>query len=153
MRKLQRERDMGMEENYSELLLEIAKLLQKKYTCMSEIGRLTEEMAEELSRDDRVSVQMTLGMRGEELEKMQDCNKHLSLFVENVPPGLRGWLAEALEGKGEELSEYGKEGMLVMRLAASIRTAWEKTMAIDRHMNKRLAGADSFYADKQNQVM
>ncbi len=152
MQKQRRERDKVMEENYSELMLEIAKLLQKKYTCMSEINRLTEEMAEELSRDDRVSVQMTLGMRGEEIEKMQDCNKHLSLFVENVPPDMKDWLVKVLEG-GQGSPKYGKEGMLVMRLAASIRTAWEKTMAIDRHMNKRLAGADSFYADKQNQVM
>lgn len=152
MQKQRRERDKVMEENYSELMLEIAKLLQKKYTCMSEINRLTEEMAEELSRDDRVSVQMTLGMRGEEIEKMQDCNKHLSLFVENASPEMKDWLLKVLEG-GQGSPKYGKEGMLVMRLAASIRTAWEKTMAIDRHMNKRLAGADSFYADKQNQVM
>ena len=152
MQKQRRERDKVMEENYSELMLEIAKLLQKKYTCMSEINRLTEEMAEELSSDDRVSVQMTLGMRGEEIEKMQDCNKHLSLFVENVSPEMKDWLLKVLEG-GQGSPKYGKEGMLVMRLAASIRTAWEKTMAIDRHMNKRLAGADSFYADKQNQVM
>ena len=66
---------MVMEENYGELLMEIAKILQKKYTHMSEISRLTEEMAEELSRDDRVSVQMTLGMRGEENEKVRECDR------------------------------------------------------------------------------
>lgn len=150
MQKRLRERDRVMEENYSELLLEIAKLLQKKYTYMSEISRLTEEMAEELSRDDRVSVQMTLGMRGEEIEKMQGCDRHLHLFVENVPMELKDWLLKVLEGTGEEnpSMKYGKEGVLVMRLASSIRAAWEKTMTIDRHMNKRLAGADSFYADK-----
>lgn len=137
-----------MEENYSELLLEIAKMLQKKYTYMSEINRLTEEMAEELSRDDRVSVQMTLGMRGEEIEKMRDCNRHLSLFIDNAPLELKEWLMRTLDGKGAESGKYGKEGMLVSRLAGSIRTAWEKTMTIDRHMNKRLAGADSFYADR-----
>lgn len=148
MRKRQKGRDKAMEENYSELLLEIAKMLQKKYTYMSEINRLTEEMAEELSRDDRVSVQMTLGMRGEEIEKMRDCNRHLSLFIDNAPLELKEWLMRTLDGKGAESGKYGKEGMLVSRLAGSIRTAWEKTMTIDRHMNKRLAGADSFYADR-----
>lgn len=138
----------GMGENYNELLLEIAKMLQKKYTYMSEINRLTEEMAEELLRDDRVSVQMTLGMRGEEIEKMKDCNRHLNLFLDNAPIELKEWLSRTLDGKGAESGEYGKEGMLVARLAGSIRTSWEKTMAIDRHMNKRLAGADSFYADR-----
>lgn len=148
MRKRQKGRDKAMEENYSELLLEIAKMLQKKYTYMSEINRLTEEMAEELSRDDRVSVQMTLGMRGEEIEKMRDCNRHLSLFIDSAPFELKEWLLRTLDGKGAGSGKYGKEGMLVDRLAGSIRTAWEKTMAIDRHMNKRLAGADSFYADR-----
>lgn len=148
MRKRQKGRDKAMEENYSELLLEIAKMLQKKYTYMSEINRLTEEMAEELSRDDRVSVQMTLGMRGEEIEKMRDCNRHLSLFIDSAPLELKEWLMRTLDGKGAESGKYGKEGMLVSRLAGSIRTAWEKTMTIDRHMNKRLAGADSFYADR-----
>lgn len=148
MQKRQKGRDTGMGENYSELLHEIAKMLQKKYTYMSEINRLTEEMAEELSRDDRVSVQMTLGMRGEEIEKMQDCNRHLNLFVDNAPSELKEWLLKTLDGKGSESGGYGKEGMLVARLAESIRTAWEKTMTIDRHMNKRLAGVDSFYADR-----
>ena len=74
MQRLQRKRDVLMEENYGELLTEIAKILQKKYTHMSEISRLTNEIAEELSRDDRVSVQMTLGMRGEELEKVKECD-------------------------------------------------------------------------------
>lgn len=148
MRKRQKGRDKAMEENYNELLLEIAKMLQKKYTYMSEINRLTEEMAEELSRDDRVSVQMTLGMRGEEIEKMRDCNRHLSLFIDSAPLELKEWLMRTLDGKGAESGKYGKEGMLVSRLAGSIRTAWEKTMTIDRHMNKRLAGADSFYADR-----
>lgn len=148
MRKQRKERDVRMEENYSELLFEIAKLLQKKYTYMSEICRLTEEIAEELSRDDRVSVQMTLGMRGEEIEKLQDCNRHLNLFVVNAPLEIKDWLLKTLDGKGSKSGDYGKEGMLVARLAESIRTSWERTMTIDRHMNKRLAGADSFYADR-----
>lgn len=148
MQKRRKERDIRMGENYSELLLEIAKMLQKKYTYMSEINRLTEEMAEELSRDDRVSVQMTLGMRGDEIEKMKDCNRCLNLFLDSAPVELREWLLKTLDGKGDGSGEYGKEGMLVARLAGSIRTSWEKTLTIDRHMNKRLAGADSFYADR-----
>ena len=85
MRRPQRKRDVVMEQNYGELLTEIAKILQKKYAHMSEISRLTAEMAEELSRDDRVSVQMTLGMRGEELEKVRECDHKLHLFLSSVP--------------------------------------------------------------------
>lgn len=138
---------MVMEENYGELLTEIAKILQKKYTHMSEIFRLTQEMAEGLSRDDRVSVQMTLGMRGEELEKIQECDHKLRLFLNSVPPELGEWLTDVIGGKGNS-EQYGKEGTLIVRLAGNTRTVWERTMTIDRHMNKRLAGADSFYTDR-----
>lgn len=148
MQRQQRKRDMVMEENYAELLMEIAKVLQKKYTYMSEISRLTEEMAEELSRDDRVSVQMTLGMRGEEIEKIRECDHNFHVFLDSAPPELRQWLAEVSKGKSSSSDKYGKEGMLIVRLAESIRSVWEKTMMIDRHMNKRLAGADSFYTDR-----
>ncbi len=137
-----------MEQNYGELLTEIAKILQKKYAHMSEISRLTTEMAEELSRDDRVSVQMTLGMRGEELEKVRECDHKLHLFLSSVPPELREWLTEVIAGKVGSSEKYGKEGMLIVRLAGNTRTVWERTMTIDRHMNKRLAGADSFYTDR-----
>lgn len=146
--KLQRKRDRVKEENYGALLTEIAKILQRKYTHMSEICRLTEEMAEELSRDDRVSVQMTLGMRGEELEKIRECDRDFHLFLDSVPPELKEWLIEVADGKIGSSEKYGKEGMLVVRLAGSIRNVWEKTMMVDRHMNKRLAGADSFYTDR-----
>ena len=148
MRRPQRKRDVVMEQNYGELLTEIAKILQKKYAHMSEISRLTTEMAEELSRDDRVSVQMTLGMRGEELEKVRKCDHKLHLFLSSVPPELREWLAEVIAGKVSSSEKYGKEGMLIVRLAGNTRTVWERTMTIDRHMNKRLAGADSFYTDR-----
>lgn len=129
-------------------MFEIAKIFQKKYTHMSEISRLTDEMAEELSRDDRVSLQMTLGMRGEELEKVRECDHKLHLFLTSVPPELREWLTKVMDGKVSSSEEYGKEGMLIVRLATNTRTVWERTMAIDRHMNKRLAGADSFYTDR-----
>ena len=148
MRRLQREHDMVKEENYGALLTEIAKVLQRKYTHMSEISRLTEEMAEELSRDDRVSVQMTLGMRGEEIEKIRECDRNFHVFLDSVPSELKEWLMKVVAGKDSSSEEYGKEGMLVVRLAGSIRNVWEKTMAIDRRMNKRLAGADSFYTDR-----
>ncbi len=139
---------MLIEENYEQLLMEIAKVLQKKYTHMSEISRLTEEMAEELSRDDRVSVQMTLGMRGEEIEKVRECDHNFQVFLDSVPAELKDWLEEVSDGRVNSSDKYGKEGMLIVRLAVSIRNIWEKTMTIDRHMNKRLAGADSFYTDR-----
>ncbi len=135
-----------MEEIYKQMLMEIAKCLQKKYNCMSEIYRLTEEASQALGRDDKVSVQMILGMRGEEIERIHECDKNVGLFKEGMPPELANWLSEALEGK-QPISEepYGKEGAIILKISANTRSVWERTMLIDRRMNMRLSGKDSFY--------
>lgn len=138
-----------MDEIYMQTLMEVAKILQKKYNCMSEIFRLTEEAAQALGRDDKVSVQMILGMRGEEMDRIRECDKNVGLFRDGMPPELADWLSEALEGKlpvTEDL--YGKEGAVILRIAANTRSVWERTMVVDRRMNMRLSGKDSFYTDK-----
>lgn len=138
-----------MEENYKQLLMEIARILQRKYNCMTEICRLTEESAQALGRNDKVSVQMLLGMRGEEIEKVRECDKNIGLFKESAPDEFSEWLEKALVGK-EPVSEvpYGKEGAVVLKIAGNVRSVWEKTMTVDKHMNMRLAGKDSFYSNK-----
>ena len=138
-----------MDEIYMQTLMEVAKILQKKYNCMSEIFRLTEEAAQALGRDDKVSVQMILGMRGEEMDRIRECDKNVGLFREGMPPELADWLSEALEGKLPVTEDpYGKEGAVILRIAANTRSVWERTMVVDRRMNMRLSGKDSFYTDK-----
>jgi len=138
-----------MDEIYMQTLMELAKILQKKYNCMSEIFRLTEEAAQALGRDDKVSVQMILGMRGEEMDRIRECDKNVGLFRDGMPPELADWLSEALEGKLPVTEDpYGKEGAVILRIAANTRSVWERTMVVDRRMNMRLSGKDSFYTDK-----
>jgi len=138
-----------MDEIYMQTLMEVAKILQKKYNCMSEIFRLTEEAAQALGRDDKVSVQMILGMRGEEMDRIRECDKNVGLFRDGMPPELADWLSEALEGKLPVTEDpYGKEGAVILRIAANTRSVWERTMVVDRRMNMRLSGKDSFYTDK-----
>ena len=43
-----------------ELLMEVLSQSRKKYGCVSEIGRMTKELAEALSRNDKVSAQLLL---------------------------------------------------------------------------------------------
>ena len=138
-----------MDEIYMQTLMEVAKILQKKYNCMSEIFRLTEEAAQALGRDDKVSVQMILGMRGEEMDRIRECDKNVGLFRDGMPPELADWLSEALEGKLPVTEDpYGKEGAVILRIAANTRSVWERTMVVDRRMNMRLSGKDYFYSEK-----
>ncbi|MCI8453623.1 MAG: hypothetical protein HFE84_03280 [Lachnospiraceae bacterium] len=137
-----------MEELYKELLLEVTKVLQKRYNHMAEARRLTEEIAGELQRDDRVNVQMLLEMRETEINALRENDRSLRLLLENTPGGMGRWLEEAVAGKMLPESADEPEKARLLRLAVSIRSAWEKTMLVDRRMNMRLGGRDSFYADK-----
>ncbi len=135
-------------QDYGEYLLEILKVLQKKYNHMSEVSRLTSEMSRELQRDDKVTVQMILGMRGEEIDAVKASDRQLYLLRESAPDELKDWLGQAMDGKMAQSERYGKEQNMVIRVASNIRRVWEKTMETDRYMSKRLAGNDSFYAGR-----
>ena len=63
-----------------ELLMEVLSQSRKKYGCVSEIGRMTKELAEALSRNDKVSAQLLLEMRGEEMAKADTCEKNIRLL-------------------------------------------------------------------------
>ena len=55
-----------------ELIQEILTGMQRRYRGMSEIERLTKELADTLSSGDRESAQLLLNMRQSEMEKVGD---------------------------------------------------------------------------------
>lgn len=134
-------------EEFKPLYKEILTVLQKKYNHMTEVCRLTEEMESALQRDDRVSTQMLIVMRQEEIEQLQQCDKDLHLYIESAPQDLKEWLKKAIEGTMSQSVEYDSENNLVLKVSANIRSAWEKTVRIDRYVNRKLAGEYSFYCD------
>ncbi|MBR5229702.1 MAG: hypothetical protein IKW01_02505 [Firmicutes bacterium] len=137
-------------EEYKPIYKEILTVLQKKYNYMTEICRLTEEMEKSLQRDDRISTQMLISMRQEEIEGIQQCDRELDLYVDSLPQTLQEWMKDALKGTELQSEECGMEDNLVLKLSANIRSAWEKTIRIDKHVNQKLAGEDSFYYESKN---
>ena len=77
-----------MEELYKELLLEVTKVLQKRYNHMAEARRQTEEIAGELQREDRVNVQMLLEMREAEINALRENDRSLCMGEDDArrPP-------------------------------------------------------------------
>lgn len=132
-------------EAYKPVYQEIMITLQKKYNHMTEVYRLTGELEDALQRDDRVSTQMLLVMRQEEIEGIQKCDKSLQLLIESTPPDMREWLQKAINGTLPQNDESAPEENQILRISANIRSEWEKTVRIDRHVNQKLAGEESFY--------
>lgn len=126
------------------MLVEILKEMQKKYMFIVEIERITREMGDALSRNDRESVQMLLGMRQDEMNKADVCIRNIECLLSALPPKEGGQVREWLNGSGnrtpdspmaERLAEKGK----------SIQLALKRTIEADRHISIRLSGKDSYY--------
>lgn len=139
-----------IEEQYQPIYKEILVVLQKKYNYMSEICRLTGELENALQIDDRVSTQMLIEMRQEELDGIRRCDKDLQLYIESMPAEERSWLEKAVTGLVTQSEEYAAEDNMILRISESIRSAWEKTVRIDKHVNQKLAGEDSFYREQKD---
>jgi hypothetical protein len=133
-----------MKENV--MLVEIMKQLQKKYNCINEIYNLTKEVAEALSRDDRVSVQLVLGMRQDEMNKADGCDKAIELLIQSMEMEEQYQIRESLK-KNNNIIFEGLEYKKIMEINNNIRTVVGRCVNLDKVMSKRMAGQDSFYMD------
>lgn len=126
------------------MLIEILKEMQNKYQCIIEIERITREVGESLSRNDRTSVQLLLGMRQEEMDKADIHERNIKCLILALPSAKAAQVRDWLKGNNahkpvspvaEKLVERGKSFQLVMK----------RVVEMDRHISTRLAGKDSYY--------
>lgn len=126
------------------VLLEILKEMQKKYQCMAEIERITREVGDFLSRNDQTSVQMLLGMRQDEMDKVDVFNRNIKCLISVLSPeeavkvddwmkGQENWIPDSQIS--EKVIEKGK----------NIQQILKRTIEIDRFISTRIAGTRSFY--------
>lgn len=124
--------------------MEILKELQKKYQHIGEIERITREIGDSLSRNDRTSVQLLLGMRQEEMDQTDVCERNIKCLLSALPPSeaaqIKGWI----RGEEDEKPDSPMAEKIVER-GKSIRQLLKRTIDVDRHFSTRLAGKDSFY--------
>ncbi|SET95744.1 hypothetical protein SAMN05443270_2267 [Lacrimispora sphenoides] len=126
------------------ILFEILKEMQKKYTFIVEIERITREMGDALSRNDRESVQLLLGMRQDEMNKADVCTRNVDCLVSALSPEDGSQVREWLNCDGGRNPDSPIAGMLVEK-RKSIQLALKRTIEADRYISMRLSGKDSFY--------
>lgn len=127
------------------MLMEILKKMQKKYQCISEIERITRDLLDSISRNDRTSIQILLGMRKEEMDQADLCDHDIECLISALSTlesdKIRSWM------KG--LTEWEIEGAIAQKIVergSSILTILERTVLMDRQINKKMAGNESFYS-------
>lgn len=127
----------------SEWTLEVLKLLVKRQNHLNETYRLTRELAQTLDRNDRVSAQMMLEMRGQELEGVEESGRKLHLFKGQLSQETQKDIEQLLQCR--EIENPDKNTDKIVEIVKNCKKLLEETIAIDKRMSKKVAGTDSFY--------
>lgn len=130
-------------ENKEELYMEILKRVQRNYMHMAEIERITKELGTALSSNDRESVQLLLKMRQSEMDLAGEAKQEIQLLVRSSGDE-REKLLSWLKGEAKEEPESFEEKK-ILELSRQLLQAIRRTTEIDKVLNSRLAGKDSYY--------
>lgn len=131
-------------ENKEELLTEILKRVQRNYTRVVEIERITRELGDALSRNDQESAQLLIKMRQDEMEMVGESRDEIQMLLQTVDEKEREKLKDWLNGKrGEQPDSF--EAQKIMDISGTLTQILDRTISLDKAINKKIAGKDSFY--------
>lgn len=128
-----------------DLFVILEKILLKRYNCVLEIHRMTEEFKEALDRNDTASSDIILNMREKEMEEYDICDRNLERICDEIE---EEQLYNLVFGRpcyqfdGEDIEKLEK---LVIRTKYTL----SKVIQIDKVVSMRLAGTDSFYKENK----
>lgn len=128
-----------------ELWTELLKQMQRRYGTVDEVFRVTKELTDALSRDDRMAAQMLLEMRQEELDHLSESEEKIYMLLECVDQQEREGILRLLKGERKASPEASFEEKKIGEIGENIRRNLEKVLELDRIISVRLAGKDSFY--------
>lgn len=126
-----------------EWAMEILKLLVERRGYLNEVLKITNELNESMDRNDRVSVQMLLKMRAEELEKIDLTLGKYHAFKEQLGEET-GKAIDSLT-EGNKLPGQTAEMDKIIEVSGNCRKILDDIIAVDMRMSRRIAGKDSFY--------
>ncbi len=131
-------------ENREELLLEILKRLQRNYMHIVEIERVTKELGDALSRNDQEAAQLLVKMRQDELEKAGEIKQEIWLLLQAASGEDREKIRSWLSGESKYEPESFEAGKII-DLSGQIAQVINRAISIDKAINLKLAGKDSYY--------
>lgn len=131
-------------ENREEFLSEILRRVQRKYVHMVEIERLTKDMGEALSRNDKESLELLLKMRGEEMDKAGTTKSEIQTIVEALDDEEKEKFNSWLNGKNEPEPDC-LEARKIAELSGQTQQILNRTINLDKVLNSKVAGNKSYY--------
>ena len=82
-----------------ELLTEILKRVQRNYVHMVEIERLTKELGDAFSRNDRETVGLVMKMRQDEMDRVSEAKEEIQLLEQSADEETGNRIASWLKGE------------------------------------------------------
>lgn len=119
-------------------------LLQRRYGAVREFDRLTGELEEFVARNDEVSASMILDLRGDEMEKADQCMEELRQMGESsreIYEQLQALIASDLDTVVGESTEERK----IYEIRRKTQDIIDRLRQRDQRLSERLAGEKSFY--------
>ncbi len=136
---------MYTEEYRREWALEILKLLVKRKNHLDETLRITKEFGDALSRNDRVTLNMLLQMRGKELEHIDEVVTETNVFRQQLIPQAQKEIQLLFEGGS--VPDSTDETDKISEMVQVCNRILQDIIEMDKRMSRRVAGPDSFYAE------
>lgn len=124
--------------------MDLAVLERKKYNYLNETLDLTQQLAENLERNDEVSARMLLAMRQDPILHLDEVNRACRARSQELTPEDRERVAQLLKGAEPQ----GKEERAFLEQAGRTRRLLERVVELDRRVSLRLGGDQSFYKKK-----
>ena len=118
---------------------------KEMYRALTELEELTQELAQAVSRGDKVSVQMFLSMRRDSLNQMARHQASLRRQYTRLPAADARLLRALLEDASPPACAGSEE---LVRQAARNRAVLERIVRADQKISRHLAGNASFYAKR-----
>lgn len=126
----------------------IVDILHKQYLQMIKMHDLTVQMKESVQRDDNISIQMYLNMRQDVMIAVDVLEGELLNITSSMSHDLQERMAQLLSPAWKDLHirDVGEEK--IVQEYDKIQRQLQKTVALDRELNQKVAGKSSYYQSK-----
>ena len=131
---------MQMELDMTKLMI----LLQRKYSSIREIDRLTKELEDAFARNDDVSAAMLLEMRAEEMAKVDNCVGEIWEQGESDRRALQKLKVLMTSDPARAAGESPEEEK-IYEIRRKTQTLLEKLRKADEKLNRSVTRDKSFY--------
>lgn len=119
-------------------------LLQRRYSAIRELDRLTSELEETIVRNDGISAAMVLQLREDEMEKADRCMEEIRQMGESDRESYEK-VCSLVDVDPTDAVGGTKEEEKIFEIRRKTQTVIENLRRTDQRLNFRVAGDKSFY--------